>query len=163
MRVAYLASALVAAAQATTIKVAIVDNPQMKDIVSLTPANFTAVTGITVDYTTLSEAALRLAVTADVTTASSTYDAVMLGVYYAPQWGQENKIVSLDSYIANDPSWDLADILSKVKTALSQDGNLYAAPFYGEGSFLMYRQARSPAHPRAYAAPRGRTCMHARV
>ena len=44
-----------AAQDAKTINVAIVGNPQMEDIASLTPEFFTAETGITVNYTILEE------------------------------------------------------------------------------------------------------------
>ncbi|HEY1512398.1 MAG TPA: hypothetical protein VGF66_01505, partial [Gaiellaceae bacterium] len=61
--VAAVATALAATASARTtgktISVAIVANPQMQDIASLTPSLFTAKTGIKVKYTILDEGKLR--------------------------------------------------------------------------------------------------------
>src|SRR6266542_2345139 len=37
-------------------------------------------------------------------------------------------------------NWDANDILPSIKEALTYQGALYAAPFYGESSFLMYRK-----------------------
>ncbi len=35
--------------------------------------------------------------------------------------------------------YDVDDLLPKIRDALSVDGKLYAAPFYGESSMVMYR------------------------
>ena len=60
------APALATAADAGSITVAIVDNPTMKDIQTLTPANFTKETGIKVNYVSLNEQTLREQVTKSV-------------------------------------------------------------------------------------------------
>ena len=49
-----------------SINVAIVDNPQMKDIAKLTPSLFTKKSGIKVNYTILDEGTLREVTTRDV-------------------------------------------------------------------------------------------------
>ncbi len=54
------------AAAAGEITVAIVDNPTMKDIQTLTPDNFTKQTGIKVNYVSLNEQTLREQVTKSV-------------------------------------------------------------------------------------------------
>ena len=68
--VATVASAVPGAAfgrsSAKTISVAIVKNPQMTDIASLTPSLFTAKSGIKVKYTILDEGKLREITTRDV-------------------------------------------------------------------------------------------------
>ena len=51
--VASLAATATGSTQAKTISVAIVANPQMQDIASLTPSLFTAKSGIKVKYTIL--------------------------------------------------------------------------------------------------------------
>jgi sorbitol/mannitol transport system substrate-binding protein len=53
-------------AKGGSINVAIVDNPQMKDIAKLTPSLFTQQTGIKVNYTVLDEGTLRQVTTRDV-------------------------------------------------------------------------------------------------
>ncbi len=39
-----------------------------------------------------------------------------------------------------DTAYDVDDIIPAVKGALSNDGKMYAVPFYAESSFLMYRK-----------------------
>ena len=123
-----------------SINVAIVDNPQMKDIASLTPSLFTAKTGIKVNYTVLDEGTLREVTTRDVAAGGRQFDVVMIGPYEAPQFGSDGKLVDLTPLASADKSYNLGDLIPSVRNALSADGKLYAAPFYGESSFLMYRK-----------------------
>ena len=39
-----------------------------------------------------------------------------------------------------DASYDVDDLLPAIRSGLSVDGKLYAAPFYGESSMIMYRK-----------------------
>ena len=66
-----------------SINVAIVGNPQMEDIASLTPELFTAETGIEVNYTILEEQTLREIVTRDVGAGGEQFDVVMIGMFEA--------------------------------------------------------------------------------
>src|SRR5919198_6434989 len=122
-----------------TINVALVDNPNMQDLAHLTPSLFTARTHIKVNYTILDETSLR-EVTQDVSAGSSRYDAVMIGPYEAPQFGRNGSITDLSRLAASDKAYHLNDVIPSVRNALSYHGKLYAAPFYGESSFLMYRK-----------------------
>src|SRR5919197_1487327 len=72
---------------AKTLRVAIVNNPQMEDIAKLTPSLFTKDTGIKVKYTVPTEATLREIVTRDVSAGGKQFDIVMIGPYEAPQFG----------------------------------------------------------------------------
>ena len=63
-----------------SINVAIVDNPQMKDISKLTPSLFTAKTGIKVNYTVLDEGTLRQVTTRDVAAGGRQFDVAMIGM-----------------------------------------------------------------------------------
>jgi sorbitol/mannitol transport system substrate-binding protein len=122
-----------------SINVAIVDTPQMQDLARLTPSLFTDRTGIKVNYTILDEGTLREVTAGDVATGGQRFDAVMIGPYEAPQFGMDSKITDLSPLAAADRGYDLGDIIPSVRDALSYRGKLYAAPFYGESSFLMYR------------------------
>src|SRR4051794_5376149 len=137
-----------------TINVAIVDNPQMKDIAKLTPSLFTKKSGINVKYTVLDEGTLRQVTTRDVATGGRQFDVAMIGPYEAPQFGQNGTLVDLTPLAQGDASYQFGDIIPAVRNALSAGGKLYAAPFYGESSFLMYRKdilkkagITMPAHP----------------
>ncbi len=128
------------AQDAKTINVAIVGNPQMEDIATLTPSLFTAQTGITVNYVVLEEQTLREIVTRDVGAGGQQFDVVMIGMFEAPQFGRNGWLVDLNQYAAGDAEYDVDDIFPTVRDGLSYDGGLYAAPFYAESSFVMYRK-----------------------
>jgi sorbitol/mannitol transport system substrate-binding protein len=123
-----------------SINVAIVDNPQMKDIAKLTPSLFTKKSGIKVNYTILDEGTLREVTTRDVAAGGRQFDVVMIGPFEAPQFGKDGFITDLTKFAQSDSAYQLDDIIPAVRNALSFDGKLYAAPFYGESSFLMYRK-----------------------
>jgi sorbitol/mannitol transport system substrate-binding protein len=123
-----------------SINVAIVDNPQMKDIAKLTPSLFTEKSGIKVNYTVLDEGTLRQVTTRDVAAGGRQFDVAMIGMYEAPQFGQNGSLVDLTPLASGDPAYQLDDVIPSVRNGLSADGKLYAAPFYAESSFLMYRK-----------------------
>ena len=123
-----------------TINVAIVDTPQTQDLARLTPSLFTDKTGIKVNYTILDEGTLREVTTRDVADSGRQFDAVMLGTYEAPQFGTDGHIVDLTPRASSDRAYELDDVIPTIRNALSYNGRLYASPFYGESSFLMYRK-----------------------
>ena len=124
-----------------SINVLMVGNPQMVDIQKLTKDSFTKDTGIKVNYTVLPENELRDKVTQDVATGAGQYDVATVGAYEVPIWAENDWLHELDSYADEDSSFDKADLLKPMVQSLSgEDGKLYALPFYGESSFLMYRK-----------------------
>jgi sorbitol/mannitol transport system substrate-binding protein len=135
-----LTSGTPAADTGRSINVAIVNNPQMTDLASLTPQLFTAKTTIRVNYTVLDENTLRQVTTQDLSSGGQEFDVVMLGSYDAPQQGRDGTIVDLTPTARSDPSYAFDDLIPSVRNALSFDGKMYASPFYGESSFLMYRK-----------------------
>jgi sorbitol/mannitol transport system substrate-binding protein len=130
----------VAAQDERSINVAVVGNPQMEDIADLTPELFTADTGINVNYTILEEQTLREIVTRDVGAGGQQFDVVMIGMFEAPQFGRNGWLVDLNQYAEGDEEYQLDDLIPAVRDGLSYEGALYAAPFYAESSFVMYRQ-----------------------
>ena len=126
--------------ESRSINVAIVGNPQMEDIASLTPSLFTAQTGIEVNYTFLEEQTLREIVTRDVGAGGEQFDVVMIGMFESPQFGANGWLYDLNDFAADTPEWNVDDIIPAVRGGLSYEGGLYAAPFYAESSFVMYRQ-----------------------
>ena len=123
-----------------SINVAIVDNPQMQDLARLTPSLFTKKSHIKVNYTILDHGTLREITTRDLSAAGRRFDVVMIGPYEAPQFGKDGHITDLTRMASSGRAYKLDDIIPSVRNALSSDGKLYAAPFYGESSFLMYRK-----------------------
>jgi sorbitol/mannitol transport system substrate-binding protein len=124
-----------------TITALMVGNPQMEDIQKITADTFTKDTGITVKYTILPENELRDKVTQDVATQGGQYDVVTIGAYETPIWAKNGWLHELSSYAEKDSAYDESDLLEPMVKSLSgEDGKLYAAPFYGESSFLMYNK-----------------------
>jgi sorbitol/mannitol transport system substrate-binding protein len=126
--------------QEKTISVAIVKNPQMTDIASLTPSLFTKQSGVKVKYTILDEGKLREITTRDVGSGGKSFDVVMIGMYETPQFGQAGLLKDLTPMAKADAAYKFNDVLPAVRNGLSANGKLYASPFYAESSFLMYRK-----------------------
>jgi sorbitol/mannitol transport system substrate-binding protein len=124
----------------TTITMAAVDNPQMQDLQKLIPDFQAAHPNITVKIVTLPEDQLRQQVTTDVATKSGRFDLFTEGTYEVPIWAKLGWIENLSPYIAKDSSYAPDDLIPGIKGALTYNGNLYAVPFYGESSMLMYRK-----------------------
>ena len=124
-----------AGAQADVITIATVNNGDMIRMQGLTD-DFTAKTGHTVEWVTLEENVLRQRVTTDITTKGGQFDVMTIGMYETPIWGGNGWLVPLTDLGAD---YDVDDILPAMRGGLSHDGTLYAAPFYGESSMIMYR------------------------
>jgi sorbitol/mannitol transport system substrate-binding protein len=123
------------------LNVLMVDNPQMQDIRELTEANFTARTGIKVNFTILPENELRNKVTQDIAVGAGQYDVATIGAYEVPIWANNGWLHELSSYAQADSDFDAADLLPPMTELLtSDDGLMYGMPFYGESSMLMYRK-----------------------
>src|ERR1700751_5171810 len=123
-----------------SINVAIVNNPNQEDLARLTPSLFTTRSHIAVHYTILDDNTLRELVTADRASRSRQFDVVMIGPYEAPEYGKDGSIIDLTRMASSDKAYGLDDIIPSIREALSYRGSLYASPFYGESSFLMYRK-----------------------
>src|SRR5947209_5508315 len=124
----------------STVTLGSVDNPSMTDLNKLVPEFESAHSGIKVNIVTLPEDQIRQQVTQDVATQSGRFDLFTIGTYEVPLWANKKWLENLDPYIAKDSSYDPGDLIPGIKTALTYKGNLYAVPFYGESSMLMYRK-----------------------
>jgi sorbitol/mannitol transport system substrate-binding protein len=123
-------------AAAETLTIATVNNGDMIRMQGLT-ADFTAQhPDITLEWVTLEENVLRQNVTTDIATNGGQYDVITIGTYEVPIWGKQGWLASLNDLPAE---WDIDDLLPAIRGGLTVDGELYAAPFYGESSMVMYR------------------------
>ena len=118
-----------------TITIATVNNGDMIRMQGYTDS-FTAETGIAVEWVTLEENVLRQRVTTDITTKGGAFDIMTIGMYETPIWGANGWLVPLNDLSAD---YDAGDILPAMAGGLSHEGILFAAPFYGESSMVMYR------------------------
>ena len=134
------ASAIVAfagvASAETTITVATVNNGDMIRMQGLMDDFYAKNPDIKVEWVTLEENVLRQNVTTDIATGGGQYDVMTIGTYEVPIWGKQGWLVSLNDLPAD---YDIDDILPAIRGGLTVDGNLLAAPFYGESSMVMYR------------------------
>ena len=120
----------------TTLTIATVNNSDMIRMQGLT-SDFTAKNpDVTVKWVTLEENVLRQRVTTDIATKGGQFDVLTIGTYEVPIWAKKNWLIPLDN-LGSD--YDVGDLLPKIRDAVSVSGKLYAAPFYGESSMMMYR------------------------
>jgi sorbitol/mannitol transport system substrate-binding protein len=131
-----LSSVATAALAQTTLTIATVNNGDMVRMQGLT-ADFTnANPDIQLQWVTLEENILRERVTTDIATKGGQFDVMTIGTYEVPIWAKQGWLLPLDNLGAD---YDVDDQLPAIRNGLSVDGKLYAAPFYGESSFIMYR------------------------
>lgn len=123
----------------TEITVASVDNPQMQNLFELLPEFHEANPDLHVDIIFLPENQLREEVTESVGAKSGRYDLMTIGTYEVPIWAKNGWLENLQPWADASDFYDPDDLLAGVSTALSLDSDLYAVPFYGESSMLMYR------------------------
>jgi sorbitol/mannitol transport system substrate-binding protein len=121
----------------TTLTIATVNNGDMVRMQGLTGAFNEQHPDITLEWVTLEENVLRQNLTTDISTGGGAYDVMTIGTYEVPIWANNGWLVSLNEGMADD--FDAADLLPAMSGGLSVDGELYASPFYGESSMVMYR------------------------
>ncbi len=124
---------------AQSISVIMVNNPQMEDLQELTADNFTAETGITVNFVVQPENEVRAQIAQDFAAQAGQYDVATISNYEVPFFSTNDWLAPLTEYAEGDTDFDQADILQPIADGLTVDGEIYAEPFYGESSFLMYR------------------------
>lgn len=121
---------------ATELVVATVNNGHMIEMQKLTPFFEKAYPDIKLKWVTLEEGTLRQRVTTDIATKGGQFDVMTIGMYETPIWAKKGWLKE----IATDASYDVDDLLPAIRAGLSEGGKLYASPFYGESSMLMYRK-----------------------
>src|SRR5207247_6666322 len=121
----------------TKLTIATVNNGDMVRMQKLTDDFTKANPDISLEWVTLEENVLRQRVTTDIATKGGQYDVMTIGTYEVPIWAKQSWLLPLDK-LGDD--YDTKHIIPAIAGGLSVDGKLYAAPFYGESSFVMYRK-----------------------
>ena len=129
-------SALSAYAQ-KTVTIITVNNPDMIELKKLSPQFEQKNPDIKLDWVIVEENVLRQKVTTDLSQGSGQYDLVFIGLYDTPIFAKQGWLASFDNLPAD---YDVDDVFKSIRDGLSYDGKLYALPFYGESSMLMYRK-----------------------
>jgi sorbitol/mannitol transport system substrate-binding protein len=130
-----LGVATAATASAQELTIAIVNNGHMINMQKVAEA-YTEDTGVKLNWVSLEEGVLREQVTSDTATGGGQYDIINIGMQEAPIWGAAGWIEALEF----GDAYDIDDMLPAMRNGLSHEGTLYAAPFYGESSMVMYRK-----------------------
>ena len=120
----------------TELVIATVNNGHMIEMQKLGKFFEQAHPDIKLKWVTLEEGTLRQRVTTDIATKGGQFDVMTIGMYETPIWAKKGWLKP----IATDAAYDVDDLLPAMRNGLSADGKLYASPFYGESSMLMYRK-----------------------
>ena len=134
---AFISVALSSTVLAETLTIATVNNGDMIRMQKLTDDFKAKNPGIDLEWVTLEENVLRQKVTTDIATKGGQYDVLTIGTYEVPIWAKQDWLLPLDNLGAN---YDVDDLLPAIRSGLTVDRKLYAAPFYGESSMVMYRK-----------------------
>jgi sorbitol/mannitol transport system substrate-binding protein len=132
---AALLAANTGAIAATDLVIATVNNGHMIEMQKLSKFFEQANPDIKLKWVTLEEGVLRQRMTTDIATKGGQFDLMTIGMYEAPIWAKKDWLLP----IKPDASYDVDDLLPTIREGLSNNGVLYAAPFYGESSMIMYR------------------------
>ena len=120
---------------ATDLVIATVNNGHMIEMQKLSKFFEKDNPDIKLKWVTLEENVLRQRLTTDIATKGGQFDVMTIGMYEAPIWGKKDWLVELKP----DAAYDIDDLLPSIRAGLSVGDKLYAAPFYGESSMIMYR------------------------
>lgn len=121
---------------ATELVIATVNNGHMIEMQKLSPEFEKANPDIKLKWVTLEEGVLRQRVTTDIATKGGQFDIMTIGMYETPIWGKKGWLKEIKA----DAKYDADDLLPAMRNGLSVDGKMFAVPFYGESSMLMYRK-----------------------
>ena len=131
-----MAATCATSAMSDELTIATVNNGHMIAMQSLVPEFLAEHPEISINWVTLPEGELREKVTQDITSGEGNYDLMTIGMYEAPIWGERGWLQPLNF----GASYDTDDILPAIRDGLSYNDQLFAAPFYGESSMIMYRR-----------------------
>ncbi len=126
-----------AQAQQKTVTICAVNNEPMIELKKLSSKFEQKNPDIKLNWVIVEENVLRQKVTLDVSQHSGLYDLVFIGLYDTPIFAKQGNLLPFENLPAE---YDLEDVFKSIRDGLSYDGKLYALPFYGESSMLMYRK-----------------------
>jgi sorbitol/mannitol transport system substrate-binding protein len=124
-------------AQQKTVTICTVNNPNMIELKKLSPKFEEKNPDIKLNWVIVEENVARQRITTDVTTGSGQFDIVYIGPYETPIFAKRGWLKAIENLPAD---YDVEDVFKSLRDALSYKDKLYALPFYGESSMLMYRK-----------------------
>lgn len=120
----------------TVLTIAAVDNIDIERLRDLSAAFTEQHPDVTLEWVMQTENEIRQTISTDVGTQAGRFDIVTVGTYEAEVWADRGFLTPLTDMPAG---FDPGDFIPTMREALSHDGELLAAPFYGESVFTMYR------------------------
>ena len=137
MQLLHACSAGPQASDKTRLTIATVNNGDMVIMQDLSRQFEADNPDIELRWVVLEENILRQRTTTDVASQGGQFDVLTIGAYETPIWAKRGWLRPLDQL---PDEYDVDDLIDPIRTGLSQDGTLYALPFYGESSMLYYRR-----------------------
>jgi sorbitol/mannitol transport system substrate-binding protein len=119
-----------------TLTIAAVDNPDIDRLRELSQAFIDENPGVNIEWVRRDENEIRQTISTDVATGGGRFDIVTVGTYETSLWAEKEYLVPMKDMPAE---FDTDDFIPSIRETLSYKGTPYAAPFYGESSFTMYR------------------------
>jgi sorbitol/mannitol transport system substrate-binding protein len=135
--IAILLTGLSATAQQKTVNIVTVNNPDMITLKKLSTKFEAANLDIKLNWLVLEENTMRQKITTDVSTGGGQFDVIFIGLYEAPIFAKRGWLSAMENLRAE---YDIEDVFKSIRDGLSHDGKLYALPFNGESSMMMYRK-----------------------
>jgi sorbitol/mannitol transport system substrate-binding protein len=132
-----LLTSLAAMAEQKTVNIVTVNNPDMITLKKLSPKFEAANPDIKLNWLVLEENIMRQRITTDVSTGGGQFDVIFIGLYEAPIFAKRGWLKPMENF---PTEYDIEDVFKSLRDGLSYDGKLYALPFNGESSMLMYRK-----------------------
>ena len=114
-----------------------VNNPDMITLKKLSTKFEAANPDIKLNWLVLEENIMRQRITTDTSTGGGQFDVIFIGLYEAPLFAKRGWLTAMEDLPAD---YDIEDVFKSLRDGLSHDGKLYALPFNGESSMLMYRK-----------------------
>jgi sorbitol/mannitol transport system substrate-binding protein len=119
-----------------TLVIATVDNGHMLTLQTLSSEFERSHPDVRLRWVILPETELRKVVASDLQTQARQFDVVTIGMLEAHVFAKRGWLQA----IRPPANYDTQDLLVNIREGLSYQGELYAAPFYGESSMLFYRK-----------------------
>lgn len=113
-----------------------VDNPDMKIMQSMSAEFEKQNPDIELEWRVLDESTLRLRLLSDLAISDGQFDIMTIGPDDGAYWAKRGWLVPFHP----SKSYDVKDLLSKVRDILSYEGQLFALPFYAESVMTYYRK-----------------------
>src|SRR5260370_3882773 len=126
-----------AIAEQKSVTIATVNNPDMIELKKLSPKFEEKNPDIKLNWVITEENTIRQRITTDVSTGSGQFDIVQIGLYETPIFAKRGWLRPMENLPAD---YDLDQLFKSLRDGLSYQGKLYALPFYGASSRLMYRK-----------------------